>query len=152
MACTYFWFNIKICDMGNACYVDKHYSDIIQTREYRSPEVLLDGDYDESADIWSLACMIFELITGDYLFDPKKGKTYKKNDDHLALISELIGEMSIDTLKHMKENCEAWDDYYIPTNKNNTNYKLRRIKSLKFWPLKDLLTEKYKLKEFGRTF
>ena len=86
-------FNIKLCDMGNACYLDRHYSDIIQTREYRSPEVLLDGVYDESADIWSLACMLFELITGDYLFDPKKGKTYKKNDDHLALMTELIGEM-----------------------------------------------------------
>ena len=82
---------VKLCDMGNACYVDKHYSDIIQTREYRSPEVILGGEYDETADIWSLACMIFELVTGDYLFDPKKGKSYRKNDDHLALISELIG-------------------------------------------------------------
>lgn len=36
--------------------------------------------------------MVFELVTGDYLFDPKKGKTFKKNDDHLALITELIGE------------------------------------------------------------
>ena len=82
---------VKLCDMGNACYIDKHYSDIIQTREYRSPEVILNGTYDQSADIWSLACMIFELVTGDYLFDPKKGKTYRKNDDHLALITELIG-------------------------------------------------------------
>ena len=82
---------VKLCDMGNACYLDNHYSDIIQTREYRSPEVILGGEYDESADIWSLACMVFELITGDYLFDPKKGKTYRKNDDHLALITELIG-------------------------------------------------------------
>ena len=49
-------------------------------------------DYDTSADLWSFACMIFELVTGDYLFDPKKGKSFKKNDDHLALISELIGE------------------------------------------------------------
>lgn len=95
-------FNIKLCDMGNACYIDKHYSDVIQTREYRSPEVLLEGEYDETADIWSLACMIFELITGDYLFDPKKGKTFKKNDDHLALISELIGEIKGDDLRYMK--------------------------------------------------
>lgn len=86
-------FNIRLCDMGNACYIDKHYSDLIQTREYRGPEVLLNGEYDESADLWSLACMVFELVTGDYLFDPKKGKTFKKNDDHLALITELIGEM-----------------------------------------------------------
>lgn len=93
-------FSIKLCDMGNACYIDKHYSDVIQTREYRSPEIILEGDYDESADMWSLACMVFELITGDYLFDPKKGKTYKKNDDHLALITELIGECK--DLRYMK--------------------------------------------------
>jgi serine/threonine-protein kinase SRPK3 len=84
-------FKIKICDMGNACYFDEHFSTIIQTRQYRSPEVILRGDYDETADMWSFACMLFELITGDYLFDASKGKTYRKNDDHLALIEELIG-------------------------------------------------------------
>ena len=26
--------------------------------------------YDTTADVWSLACMVFELITGEYLFDP----------------------------------------------------------------------------------
>ncbi len=85
-------FSLKFVDMGNACYTDNHFSDIIQTREYRSPEVIINGEYDTTADMWSLACMVFELVTGDYLFDPKKGKTFKKNDDHLALISELIGE------------------------------------------------------------
>jgi hypothetical protein len=42
--------------------------------------------------LWSLACTIFELVTGDYLFEPKKGKKYSKNEDHMALIAELIGE------------------------------------------------------------
>jgi len=50
------------------------------------------GEYDESSDMWSLACTVFELVTGDYLFEPKKGKSYSKNEDHLALIAELIGE------------------------------------------------------------
>jgi serine/threonine protein kinase len=76
----------------------------------------LEGEYDESADIWSLACMIFELITGDYLFDPKKGKTFKKNDDHLALISELIGEVSPDDIAIMKQVCDSWDEYFEPKN------------------------------------
>jgi len=40
--------------------------------------------------------MIFELVTGDYLFDPKHGKMYNKNDDHLASISELIGEIKLE--------------------------------------------------------
>ena len=60
--------------MGNSCYFENHYSDIIQTREYRSPEVIMAGEYDETADIWSFECMIFEFVTGDYLFDPKKRK------------------------------------------------------------------------------
>ena len=78
--------------MGNACYIDEHFSDVIQTRQYRSPEVIIRGKYDTSADMWSLACTVFELVTGDFLFEPRKGKNYKKNDDHLALITELIGE------------------------------------------------------------
>jgi serine/threonine-protein kinase SRPK3 len=85
-------FNVKIVDMGNACYTDKKYSELIQTRQYRAPEVLFRSKYDESADLWSLACTVFELVTGDLLFEPKKGKTYSKNEDHLALITELIGE------------------------------------------------------------
>lgn len=85
-------FRVKLVDMGNACYIDKQFSDIIQTRQYRSPEVIFRGEYDQSADLWSLACTVFELVTGDYLFEPKKGKNYSKNEDHLALITELIGE------------------------------------------------------------
>lgn len=68
--------------------------------------------------MWSLACMVFELVTGDYLFDPKKGKTFKKNDDHLALVSELIGDLQGPELTAMKENCELWEDYFEPANKN----------------------------------
>ena len=35
--------NINICivDFGNGCWTYKHYTDSIQTREYRSPEVIL---------------------------------------------------------------------------------------------------------------
>ena len=100
--------------MGNACYSENHYSSVIQTREYRGPEVIMRGEYDESADLWSLACMVFELVTGDYLFDPKKGKTYKKNDDHLALIEELIGP--VNDLKWLTSN-ENWKDYYTKGGK-----------------------------------
>ena len=32
---------VKICDIGNACWFNYHFSTIIQTRQYRSPEVLI---------------------------------------------------------------------------------------------------------------
>lgn len=40
--------------------------------------------YNATADIWSFACMLFELITGDLLFEPKQSKDFEKEDDHLA--------------------------------------------------------------------
>ena len=52
----------------------------MQTRQYRAPEVILGYNYDETIDIWSLACIIFELLTGDVLFEPKSGKSFGKND------------------------------------------------------------------------
>ena len=36
---------VKICDIGNACWFNHHFSTIIQTRQYRSPEVILGINY-----------------------------------------------------------------------------------------------------------
>ena len=51
------------------------------------------NNYNTTADIWSFACMIFELITGDFLFEPKRGQYYDKDDDHLAQMIELLGKL-----------------------------------------------------------
>lgn len=71
---------VKICDMGNGCWTHHHFTPEIQTRQYRSPEVIIGADYNTSADIWSLACTIFEMVTGDFLFEPRKGQNYDKDD------------------------------------------------------------------------
>ena len=34
--------------------------------------------------------MIFEMLTGDFLFEPRKGPTFGKDDDHLAQMEELL--------------------------------------------------------------
>lgn len=72
--------SVKIADLGNACWVDHHFTDSIQTRQYRSPEAIIGAAYDTSADMWSTACLIFELLTGDYLFEPKSGEKYSKDE------------------------------------------------------------------------
>lgn len=125
--------NVKIVDLGNACWFHHHFSTEIQTRQYRSPEVILGVNYNETADMWSFACMIFELITGDFLFEPRKGDTYSKNDDHLAQIIELLGKMP-----RKLSACGRYSKKYFTRNGN-----LRRIRGLQFWPLKNVLMEKY---------
>lgn len=123
----------KVADLGNACWVDKHFSDDIQTRQYRSPETIIGGGYDTSADIWSLACMIFELVTGDYLFDPKASEEYPRDEDHLALFVELLGPMPHAVIQRGRRS----------TTYFNRRGDLRHIKSLRYWGLEDVLQQKY---------
>ena len=39
--------------------------------------------------MWSVACLLFELATGDLLFDPQAGDTFTRDDDHLAQCIEV---------------------------------------------------------------
>jgi serine/threonine protein kinase len=62
----------KIVDMGNACFANHHFTEDIQTREYRAPEVILGYSYSHNTDIWSLGCTIFELLSNAFLFKPER--------------------------------------------------------------------------------
>ncbi len=86
--------SIKIADLGNATPTRKHYTEDIQTRQYRAPEAIVGRtDWGATADIWSVACVLFELLTAEYLFDPQsQGDVFGKDDDHMAQIIELLGD------------------------------------------------------------
>ncbi|NWR27645.1 SRPK kinase, partial [Tachuris rubrigastra] len=112
---------VKIADLGSACWTYKPFSKEIQTQPYRALEVLLGLDYGTPADIWSTACLAFEMATGEYLFDPQPGKYFSRDDgrtpsvlfisltevsqplyldvfslhclDHVARIIELLGRI-----------------------------------------------------------
>lgn len=51
--------------MLQATWVNHHFTDDIQTRQYRCPEVLLGARWGPSADIWSVACVVrsIDLVT-----------------------------------------------------------------------------------------
>jgi len=124
---------VKIADLGNACWEQHHFTEDIQTRQYRSLEVLLGAGYGTPADIWSCACMAFELATGDYLFEPHSGEDYTRDEDHLAHIIELVGVIPRNIAFSGKYSKEFF----------KKNGELRHISKLKPWPMFDVLTEKY---------
>lgn len=128
---------VKICDMGNGCWTHHHFTPEIQTRQYRSPEVIIGADYNTSADVWSFACTIFEMVTGEFLFEPRKGNNYDKDDDHLAQMMELLGRMPKNLAMSGKNSRKFF---------NNSGH-LKRIKGLNYWPLKSVLNEKYYIRE-----
>ena len=64
-------FLVKLIDFGSSYLPEEEKRDDVGTREYRSPEVILMGEYDTPTDVWSIGCVAFETITGDYLFDPR---------------------------------------------------------------------------------
>jgi len=129
--------SVKIADLGNACWVSHHFTNDIQTRQYRSPEVILGAKWGASTDVWSMAAMVFELITGDYLFDPQSGTKYGKDDDHIAQIIELLGPFPKSLCLSGKWSQEIF----------NRKGELRNIHRLRHWALPDVLREKYHYKE-----
>ncbi|KAK8271367.1 hypothetical protein V6Z11_D11G256900 [Gossypium hirsutum] len=59
---------IKIIDFGSACMEDRTVYSYIQSRYYRSPEVLLGYQYTTDIDMWSFGCIVAELFLGLPLF------------------------------------------------------------------------------------
>jgi serine/threonine-protein kinase SRPK3 len=126
---------VKIADLGNACWGKKTFSSVIQTRQYRAPEVILGMKYSFNADIWSFGCMIVELITGEFLFDPTSGEDYGKNSDHLAQMWEVLGNFPIEWARTGKK----FNKYFTRRN------RLRNIPELRIWSLRDILIQKYRI-------
>ena len=124
---------VKIIDMGNALYRDAHNSPEIQTRQYRCPEVILQAPYGASADIWSAACLFFELVTGEYLFEPRKCRQYAQDEDHLALMMECLGPIP-QYVAERGHRCRDFFDRYG---------NLRNIKKLRCCPLESILIDEY---------
>ncbi|KAJ2744375.1 serine/threonine protein kinase, CMGC [Coemansia sp. BCRC 34301] len=124
---------VKIADLGNATWADHHFTEDIQTRQYRSPEVIIGSRWDATADMWSCACVLFELLTGDYLFEPHSGNRYSKDEDHIAQIIETLGPFPKKFAQSGKYSSELF----------TRRSELRHIRRLHSFPLKELLHDEY---------
>lgn len=77
---------IKVIDFGSSCKENQVVHGIVQSPFYRAPEVLLGiVPFSLPIDMWSLGCILFEIHTGETLFEGRR------DDEQLFLISHLLG-------------------------------------------------------------
>ena len=70
------------------------------------------GDCSYPVDIWALGCTIYELISGNILFDPIKDSEYTRDYYHLCLINETCGKFSSSFLYKTK----YYKEFFTPNN------------------------------------
>ncbi|XP_060779720.1 mitogen-activated protein kinase 12 isoform X2 [Neoarius graeffei] len=73
---------LKILDFGLARQADSEMTGYVVTRWYRAPEVILNWmRYTQTVDIWSVGCIMAEMLIGKPLF---------KGHDHLDQLTEIM--------------------------------------------------------------
>ncbi|KAG5855934.1 hypothetical protein ANANG_G00002260 [Anguilla anguilla] len=114
---------IKIVDFGSSCQLGQRIYQYIQSRFYRSPEVLLGMPYDLAIDMWSLGCILVEMHTGEPLFSGSN------EVDQMNKIVEVLGVPP----NHMLDQAPKARKYFdklsdgLWTVKKNKDIKKTRI-------------------------
>lgn len=99
---------IKFGDIGS-CKIcndtDNNTEKCVQTRYFICPEIILHLNYNHKCDIWSLGCLLYELITDSILYNPSNENI---NQEHLMLIIQSVGVIP----KYMIDKSPIKDIYF----------------------------------------
>ncbi|GAA5808174.1 hypothetical protein MFLAVUS_001558 [Mucor flavus] len=123
--------DIRLIDFGSATFEQDYHSNVVCTRHYRAPEIILGLGWSYPCDIWSIGCILVEFLTGDALFQTHD------NLEHLAMMTVVLGKIpaklikasSFEAQKFFKEGKLRYpaDD----TTKQSRKY-VRALKLLKY--------------------
>uniref|UniRef100_A0A8D8UQ46 dual-specificity kinase n=1 Tax=Cacopsylla melanoneura TaxID=428564 RepID=A0A8D8UQ46_9HEMI len=112
--------SIKVIDFGSSCYSHQRVYTYIQSRFYRSPEVILGLPYGPPIDMWSLGCILAELYTGCPLF-PGENEV-----EQLACIMELLGVPGEDVIANASRRRLFFDSKGTPRCITNSKGRKRK--------------------------
>ncbi len=99
---------IRVIDFGLSCYRQIEINQFVGTLCYRAPEILSGDSYDCRSDLWSLGCILVELITKNPLFvetDPNRMR------DRISQF-QSHQKRFIDDLKQFNHHLENYKPYW----------------------------------------
>ncbi|RDW70082.1 kinase-containing protein [Coleophoma crateriformis] len=112
---------IKIIDFGSACDERQTVYTYIQSRFYRSPEVLLGLPYSSAIDMWSLGCIVVELFLGLPLFPGSS------EYNQVSRIVEMLGNPPNWMLEMGKQSGEFFEKRHDVDDYGRRTYHLKSM-------------------------
>ncbi|RYQ89788.1 hypothetical protein Ahy_B09g096250 isoform G [Arachis hypogaea] len=112
---------VKLCDFGSAKVLVKGEPNIsyICSRYYRAPELIFGAtEYTTAIDVWSVGCVLAELLLGQPLFPGESGV------DQLVEIIKVLGTPTREEIKCMNPN---YTEFKFPQIKAHPWHKVSNI-------------------------
>jgi dual-specificity kinase len=93
---------IRIIDFGSSIWESQPHAKLIQTRHYRAPEVVLGMGWSFPCDLWSVGCILAELLTGHALFQTHDSR------EHLHIMARVLGPFPRWFSQMADSECGRW--------------------------------------------
>ncbi|PWA02434.1 hypothetical protein BB558_001418 [Smittium angustum] len=113
---------------------------VISTRHYRSPEVILDLGWSYPCDMWSIGCIIIELLIGEALFQTHD------NLEHLVMMEKVIETVPQHMIRRLKRS--VYDLFYLNDKLDVSSIpkcKKFKAKLAKIYKLSEIINPKLNL-------
>ena len=114
-----------LIDYSNALHIDEvENDDELQIRAYRSPENILGIKYNFLSELWAVGCILWDILTGDYIFEPELvGSAISRDRDQLSLMETYLGKIP----KEMSFECERFYELFDDSGKIKNHPKVQGI-------------------------
>lgn len=161
------------CLIPLATWTEHHFTDDIQTRQYRCPEVILGAKWGSSADIWSVACVVSRFSRGAMQHVPTLHRSLNSSRVEIICSIRLLDHATVKTTTTLPKSWNSLASsrkqsrFLVNTAQNSLVGRvrvltksclachayhsqwspmlgeLRHINKLRFWPLEAVLHDKY---------
>lgn len=110
--------DVKIIDFGSSVFINDVSYSYLQTRPYRAPELIFGCPFDFAVDMWSLGCVLYELVTSTTLFN------YKTLEENIAKMFAVCKNTPINLYESGKAYNNFVQENLLTRNCKATGYEL----------------------------